>query len=564
MTNIVFGFCIYGSDPKYYNGLTANLKIISDEFAGSRVIISYTPSTNASYLTEISEKYPFVSQVLHEDSCLPRMGRMLNIDLLQDNETYFSRDTDSRITPRDIWCIRRFLSSDKTLHSIRDHFYHKSKLMAGMFGIRKPSFSITELFAEWRPTNTCPDYGSDERFLDDIIYPKLKSDLLVHTNVRGSNDELVELIDCPQTDDNDFIGNVINADGSAQFGYKSYITYDIINNETHPLVIVELSKQIDIQQVPYDKRYSLLMTIVRAHIKNNDAIGSLATFAKFRYAHIDDEIIHLSSSVLSHWNIVASFDPNREPKTDNEIVIQYGEYPHTVECMPTPSRVLRRHPIYFEKVKHDTVEYNDAFESIGQIYILNLIERRDRYMMLLIELCRINAPLHRIVHYKAMKDPSQTAYAGATKNHLDVVDAFTDTFASHCLVLEDDVVFITDTTRLWAQLKQVLHGPYDYDACFLAYSKYGPIVEHDHLVSISHQECTTSSAYLLKRETAGHIRDCLKIGYDEMLAGGDPNIYCCDRYWCRRKGRLFVFRDKVAYQRVCYSDLKQTTNMNFD
>lgn len=145
-----------------------------------------------------------------------------------------------------------------------------------------------------------------------------------------------------------------------------------------------------------------------------------------------------------------------------------------------------------------------------------------------------------------------------------MVDMFSSSTECNCMILEDDIVFTTDVERLWSQLRQLFTNKYDYDACFLAYSKYGEIKDHDHLVSISHQYCTTSSAYLLQQSTVGSIRDCLKVGYDELLLGGNPNIYCCDRYWCRRKGRLFVFRDKVAYQRVSYSNLTHTSNLNFD
>jgi GR25 family glycosyltransferase involved in LPS biosynthesis len=495
------------------------------------------------------------------------MGRVLNMGLIADDEIYFSRDADSRITKRDIWCIEQFVKSDKTMHIIRDHFYHVSKVMAGMFAIRKTGMQVDTMLAEWRQkTANHPDYGSDEHFLDNHVYPLFKHDCLVHSNIVGYEGEHVETIDCPQTDDFDFIGNVIDANGNPQFAYSPYITHRCITrnwvNNQHGIV-VELSKMLNIQKVSYAERYALLTNMFQSHLYCKNVTGALQTLAKFRYAHVDEDIIKLSSTMRLPYKVVASFDPSRRPK-DDEFVVQYGEYPHTVSCLPTESRVMYRHPVYFHLLTHDSAEYNGAWDKIEHIYILNLVERRDRYMTLLVELCRVKAPLHRVYHYKATKDATLSPYIGATKNHLDVVDRFSDTAASNCLVLEDDVVFTTDVERLWAQLKEVLNRDYDYDICFLSYSKFGELGEHDELVSISHQDCTTSSAYLLKRGTYPAVRDCLKIGYDEMLFGGSPDVYCCDRYWCRLKGRLFVFKDKLAYQRVSYSDLKHGDNFNFD
>ena len=55
--------------------------------------------------------------------------------------------------------------------------------------------------------------------------------------------------------------------------------------------------------------------------------------------------------------------------------------------------------------------------------------------------------------------------------------------------------------------------------------------EFDDLLSLSYQDCTTSSAYILNAENANKIQECLNTGFIEMLKGGNPHTYCCDRYW---------------------------------
>ena len=566
---IQFGFCIYGTDLKYYIGLQKNLDIIASlNFGPIKVTISYTGNTLVEYIDKFKQQYPFVEMVFHSDTKYQMIGRIFAIDHMNDDDIFFSRDADSRITARDIWCITQFINSNKSLHVIRDHFYHRKRIMGGMFGIRKKnvSFKIKDLWGS--VVRSDDNYGADENFLETNVYPLLAHDCLVHSNIVGYAGEVVCPILCEQDDDTDFIGNVYSADDIAEFGYKKYITPELIYASPFNNIRASLFSYMSIDHVGWDKRHELLTCIYNAYIEMNNVTNAMKILSCFRKALINEAIIRASSSAFEllrpHMKIIASFDPERVP-APNEIIIQYGEYPHTVSCLPVyGSQIVYRHPIYFNLIHHDIVEYDESFEKIDKIYILNLIDRPDRLWLLLVELCKIRAPLHRICYYGAKKEPEIGVYASATKNHLDVVDDFIQsTTCENALILEDDITFVSDITRIWSQLKLLFERSYSYDLCFLAYSKYGEIVDVDDLVSQSKQYCTTSSCYLIRRNTVEAVRDCLKVGYEEMKNGGNPNIYCCDRYWTKLN-TLLVLRDKIAYQRISFSNITSAINYNFD
>ncbi len=51
-------------------------------------------------------------------------------------DTFFSRDLDSRINHREVAAVREFLSSDKSVHVMRDHPAHVAYMMGGMWGAK--------------------------------------------------------------------------------------------------------------------------------------------------------------------------------------------------------------------------------------------------------------------------------------------------------------------------------------------------------------------------------------------------------------------------------------------
>lgn len=88
------------------------------------------------------------------------------------------RDTDSRLSEREVAAVNDWLVSGKSMHLMRDHPFHWTPIMAGMWGCKGNALvNLEAQIAAYQPSN---EYGSDQAFLADVIYPKIKHDCVIH------------------------------------------------------------------------------------------------------------------------------------------------------------------------------------------------------------------------------------------------------------------------------------------------------------------------------------------------------------------------------------------------
>jgi hypothetical protein len=542
----VFSFCLYGTASYYYTGLLENIQCIQQYYPDFSIYV---------YLGECDPSW-----VLPDSVIVIKTGKAGAINAwirytpLTFADTGFVRDTDSRITERDRWCIDRFLESSYSYHSIRDHYWHKSHIMAGMFGWKRtyPVVINADLHVE---------YGHDERELARI-YPDIVGTMLVHTNIYARLGEHSERIDIPQNDVYDFVGNVYKSE-IPEFTYPFDVTQQlaILQSEDQFALIRYLSDSMDPISVPYHARCRVYDTCFIANYYLKDIAKCQYWLSKFEFAEITPHVVANSGCLFMLLNkrIIATFDPAREPNAE-EVVIVYGAYPEWHLALPCSNKLFR-HISLFQSTRHDVVEYDPAWESVDVIYILNLEERVDRYYETLLTLASVGAPLHRIHHYKAKKD-GLPPYIGATKNHVDVAEHFCASGLGTCLILEDDFLFV-DAPTVRESLTTFFSTPREYDITFLSLSKLGRREPYDNLLGQTFQECTTSSGYLLQSSTARGVYDVLVDGFNKMNETGDHHTYCVDRYWSKLP-RLFYFRKKLGFQRPSYSNLTRGVSAHLD
>jgi hypothetical protein len=213
----VFSYCIYGSNPKYVEGMIKNLEQICMYYPGFQTWIVVGNDVPPEYI----EKYKSFPNVTLTH-CPFSGGRLMTYRFFPiDNPSVHCmivRDADSRIGERDRECIRRFLESNFTLFTIRDHYYHKCPIMAGQWGIKRTvtdsEFGFEAAYNEIKDelTKNCgvDAYDTDQFFTRHYIYPKYGSRMIAFTSVNYdfSKIETVADISLPRIDDTDFCGNV--------------------------------------------------------------------------------------------------------------------------------------------------------------------------------------------------------------------------------------------------------------------------------------------------------------------------------------------------------------------
>ena len=589
----VISFCIYGGLEKYCLGLIKNLNIVQKYLPEYHVWIYGGNNVPEEYI----EKYKSFPNVKYIPTGLDggqlTCYRFFAID---DPEVKIMhcRDADSRITERDQYLIREFEKSKELCHIIREHFWHKDEISAGMWGLKRGLIpgKIQDIYNTWIQSNKHirDQFNTDQKFLKQCIYPLVKDQVLIHSNIVGFQGENITYIERPRKDDFDFIGNVIlfDKDGNeypefrfSEFDLPQHLQWLLLQNRWD--LITRLTKDFcESEEVffkyPTQARYTILDTIYVSYYYLRDIQKCKEILSKFRWASIEEHtirnsshLVHLERQLLGK-RIIGTTDPLRDPGP-SEIVICYGNYPHDVYNLPNldqPNK-LYRHAIYKDLVQHDTFEYHPCWSKIDQIYILNLKVRRDRWMEILVELCKMSAPLDRIYHYEAPIEvvtgiKQVDKYLGATKNHLDVVEHFLANDFQYCLIVEDDLTFTTDISRHQRNLEEFFNRDYDFDVCLISSSKYHELRPHDDLLVKSYQVCTTTSGYILKKETASKVHDCFKEGYEKIKTTHQFHTYVCDRYWAKlqKDNKFFLFKRKFGYQRANYSSITETIDCHFD
>ena len=565
----VVSFCLFGDIPKYTRGMLENLKIIQELLPDFLVYI-HVGSGVPSAVLEACAAFPNARLVHSTDQnwILPAHRICYPVDA----DVVFARDADSRVNARDVCVMKEFIASDKTFHIVRDNTWHKSKIMAGLCG-RKREVQLAETLTEWVAINTNFSYGTDEVFLA-AVYAKVVTNALIQSNIVGYLKEDVKPM--PElVDPNDFLGNVVDFyEGvpyfvcSYSFGSLEHFKF-LLREEKWAMLI---GQRFDVRACNEQDRKRVLFGLYMAHFYTANYEGCKEALRQFETTHtfVDEHVIDNSSFLfpLLKKKVVGTNNVTRKPGPD-EIVIQYGNYPYAPNNLPIDSTVFR-HPVFFSKVRHDVLEFDECWAAVGQIYILNLKERRDRYLECLVELCRMGAPLDRVTHFEAKKEKvcesAQTsALHGAGENHIWAVRHFLQNKFENCLILEDDFTFTSNVEQHKRDLKLFFERKYAFDACLLGTSNFGERKDHDDLLLTSHQDCTTTAAYLLNRETASRILDAFVEGNRLLLETGDGK-YTCDRYWNKLhpENKFFIFRTKFGFQRPNYSNITGLFSCHFD
>jgi hypothetical protein len=178
----VFSFCLYGPyNGRYYPGMLENIYLAGKYFPSWKVYVYVAPDVEQSMIQHLEACSSVVLRHTGEVGAINMIHRFYAIDE-PDVDIMIVRDADSRIHWKDRWAIREFLNSNELAHTIRDNIVHTSKMMGGLWGIKKRAgINIHEEYIQFKSNpNEKHGMGHDQNFLTERIYPKVKPVLLVH------------------------------------------------------------------------------------------------------------------------------------------------------------------------------------------------------------------------------------------------------------------------------------------------------------------------------------------------------------------------------------------------
>jgi len=179
----VITFSLWGDNPTYNVGAIKNAESAKEFYPDFEcwfyIHQESVPTDTIEKLNSISNtKIIFKTGDLN--TIKPMMWRFEAIDDPQV-EIMMSRDTDTRILLREKLAVDEWLNSNKLFHIMRDHPYHGSVILGGMFGTRK----IPEMKSWIEVMNTFTQHSHrdyDQDFLRDYIYPIVVDNSLIHAS----------------------------------------------------------------------------------------------------------------------------------------------------------------------------------------------------------------------------------------------------------------------------------------------------------------------------------------------------------------------------------------------
>jgi hypothetical protein len=205
----IISFSLWGDNPKYTIGAVKNAVLAKTIYPGWECYFYVSTDVPADILAQL--KAEGATLILKGDgNWFGLTWRFLAADI--PGATVLVRDTDSRLNLREKVAVEEWLNSNNDFHIMRDHPFHVSRIMGGMWGARNSICSgITEWLDNYRLSNC---YDSDQAFLREIVFPRVASTSTVHDPFM---DKIPFPASAPARTNTFFVGQVYNPDDSPVF-----------------------------------------------------------------------------------------------------------------------------------------------------------------------------------------------------------------------------------------------------------------------------------------------------------------------------------------------------------
>jgi hypothetical protein len=222
MKKNVIAYSLWGDKPIYWIGALKNIELANKYFPGwiSRF---YVDKNSKKELID-TIKGENVEVILVDPNSVKNtenwqthsfQGMFWRFWASEDSDVdvFLSRDCDSRLSERESNAVNEWLLSNKLFHIMRDHPYHTTPILGGMWGCRGGIMSkikLSEKILQWTNQNNGNyNFGVDQDFLAKVIYPIIFNYSMEHSefNLRFGG----EIKEFPTIRNNyEFVGDVFD------------------------------------------------------------------------------------------------------------------------------------------------------------------------------------------------------------------------------------------------------------------------------------------------------------------------------------------------------------------
>jgi hypothetical protein len=172
----VISYSLWGNNPVYTIGAVRNADLAAQLF----------PEWVCIFYCFESVPDTIVSQLKSRSNCIVRIVKGVGDRKSavyrffpaeeQGVEYLICRDTDSRLSPREVLAVNDWIDKGTDFHVMRDHPYHGVPILAGMWGIRGGKVDGIRKYAEEYVSKMDGDYKfQDQDFLTSWMWSKVSN-----------------------------------------------------------------------------------------------------------------------------------------------------------------------------------------------------------------------------------------------------------------------------------------------------------------------------------------------------------------------------------------------------
>jgi len=218
----IISFSVWGSNPKYVNGLLENLKLQSLIYPEWKIRCYIDETVPRDLRTKLEDGAEVVVMPKSDGN----YGLFWRFEPLKDLsiDRFIVRDSDSRLNIREAAAVKEWEESGKEFHIMRDNPQHGAYICGGMFGatsefIKKISLVYDKELNNFLSTLTFQKiftprgkyFNCDQPFLWAVIWPRIINSHIAHIkdlpNLRFTGKEKLFPVENP---DGMFVGQPID------------------------------------------------------------------------------------------------------------------------------------------------------------------------------------------------------------------------------------------------------------------------------------------------------------------------------------------------------------------
>jgi hypothetical protein len=215
----IISFSLWGNNPIYTIGAIRNAELSPIIYPNWICRFYIGKSTNI----EIVEKLKQFSHVevveMEVDGDWTGMFWRFYPTSEEDVDVMISRDCDSRLSEREKLAVDEWLTSDKGFHIMRDHPYHNTAILGGMWGSKKEVLpQMKKLIDEYIKGSF---WQVDQNFLREEIYPIIKDNSFIHDEFMKF--ETWSKLFPSERKNKEFVGDVFDSNNVRHPEYYKYL-----------------------------------------------------------------------------------------------------------------------------------------------------------------------------------------------------------------------------------------------------------------------------------------------------------------------------------------------------